>query len=253
MAWVTVQGSAQSHRGTPWLRPLSPRREAELVTWVNTFKGLIQTNYASYGLTAGDASSYGTLATNFINAYKRRQGGRDSLAVEYHREGPGQDFSAAQRPAARGDHSKISRNHRPDAVGPGFDRARCSPRRSRRPSAAPELVVLKREGVSVLVRLVDANSTAAASRRAFRARTLFVRRGQPAGGRGRVEVRGADHPARGRTSPSPPTRPRAEGLADRLLVEPPTARSARPATPSAPTSPAAASRCSRRREGEGKG
>ena len=46
-----------------------PRREAELVTWVNTFKALITRAPTTYGLTAGDAASYGTLATAFINAY----------------------------------------------------------------------------------------------------------------------------------------------------------------------------------------
>src|SRR5689334_14932617 len=46
-----------------------PSREAELVTWINTFKGLITTNYADYGLTLPLVTAYGTLATNFINAY----------------------------------------------------------------------------------------------------------------------------------------------------------------------------------------
>jgi hypothetical protein len=46
-----------------------PSREAELVTWVGTFKALITATPTSYGLTAGQATTYGTLATNFVTAY----------------------------------------------------------------------------------------------------------------------------------------------------------------------------------------
>src|SRR5207253_5343102 len=46
-----------------------PSREAELLVWMNTFKTLIATNFAQYGLTTGQATSYGTLATSFQNAY----------------------------------------------------------------------------------------------------------------------------------------------------------------------------------------
>jgi hypothetical protein len=46
-----------------------PDREAELVTWVNTFKALIVASPTTYGLVAAQATAYDTLATNFINAY----------------------------------------------------------------------------------------------------------------------------------------------------------------------------------------
>src|SRR3954447_10193791 len=46
-----------------------PSREAELVSWINTFQGLITTNYASYGLSLPLVTAYGTYATNFLNAY----------------------------------------------------------------------------------------------------------------------------------------------------------------------------------------
>src|SRR3954467_8723670 len=46
-----------------------PSREAELVTWIGTFRSLITSAPTTYGLTAGQATSYGTLATNFVNAY----------------------------------------------------------------------------------------------------------------------------------------------------------------------------------------
>src|SRR5687768_15548663 len=46
-----------------------PSREAELVTWIGTFRTLITASAATYGLTTAQASSYGTLATNFVNAY----------------------------------------------------------------------------------------------------------------------------------------------------------------------------------------
>src|SRR3954467_1442839 len=46
-----------------------PSREAELVTWIGTFRSLITSAPTTYGLTAGQATAYGTLATNFINAY----------------------------------------------------------------------------------------------------------------------------------------------------------------------------------------
>jgi hypothetical protein len=46
-----------------------PTREAELVTWIGTFRALITAAPTTYGLTAGQAAAYGTLATNFVNAY----------------------------------------------------------------------------------------------------------------------------------------------------------------------------------------
>src|SRR3954471_9928278 len=46
-----------------------PSREAELVTWIGTFKTLIIGSPTTYGLSAGQAATYGTLATNFIDAY----------------------------------------------------------------------------------------------------------------------------------------------------------------------------------------
>jgi hypothetical protein len=46
-----------------------PGREAELVTWINTFKSLITVNFAMYGLSSAQQAAYGTAATNFINAY----------------------------------------------------------------------------------------------------------------------------------------------------------------------------------------
>jgi hypothetical protein len=46
-----------------------PDREAELVTWIGTFKSLILVHFADYGLSNAQATSYGTLATSFITAY----------------------------------------------------------------------------------------------------------------------------------------------------------------------------------------
>jgi len=46
-----------------------PAREAELVTWVNTFKSVITAAPTAVGLTAAQATSYGTLVTNFVAAY----------------------------------------------------------------------------------------------------------------------------------------------------------------------------------------
>jgi hypothetical protein len=51
------------------VRDFLPSREPELVTWVNTFNTLIAAGPTTYGLTAGQATSYGTLATNFVDAY----------------------------------------------------------------------------------------------------------------------------------------------------------------------------------------
>jgi hypothetical protein len=46
-----------------------PSREPELVTWIGTFKSLITVNFALYGLTSAQQASFGTAATNFVNAY----------------------------------------------------------------------------------------------------------------------------------------------------------------------------------------
>jgi hypothetical protein len=51
-----------------------PGSEAELVTWLNTFGGLISTGFATYGLTSAQAADYGTLKTAFIDAYNLAKG-----------------------------------------------------------------------------------------------------------------------------------------------------------------------------------
>ena len=49
-----------------------PTREAELVTWIGTFKGLITASPTTYGLSAPQATAYGTLAQDFFDAYAER-------------------------------------------------------------------------------------------------------------------------------------------------------------------------------------
>ena len=46
-----------------------PTREPELVTWIGTFKSLITVNFAMYGLTSSQQTSFATAATNFVNSY----------------------------------------------------------------------------------------------------------------------------------------------------------------------------------------
>src|SRR5262249_11143163 len=46
-----------------------PARDADLLAWSNNFKTKITASPTTYGLTAGQATSYGTLHTNFQNAY----------------------------------------------------------------------------------------------------------------------------------------------------------------------------------------
>jgi hypothetical protein len=46
-----------------------PTRDAELLTWSSNFKTKITASPTSFGLTAGEATSYGTLHTSFQNAY----------------------------------------------------------------------------------------------------------------------------------------------------------------------------------------
>src|SRR3982751_380703 len=68
----SAKGSAgRARRRTGAAMPIDflPSRESELVTWINTFKALIIATPTAYGLTAAQATAYGTLATNFINAY----------------------------------------------------------------------------------------------------------------------------------------------------------------------------------------
>jgi hypothetical protein len=135
-----------------------PAREAELVTWVNTFKALITAAPTTYGLTAADASSYGTLATNFINAY--------NVAQADATRSPSNIIAKTQAKV------NLLRSTRQLAgiiqKFPGTtDQMRSDlgltvpvqPAPIPQPGAAPELVVLKRDGVAVLIRLVDANST----------------------------------------------------------------------------------------------
>src|SRR3954466_6404576 len=50
-----------------------PSREAQLVAWVSTFKTLITATPTAYGLTAALATTYGTLAPNYVNAYNLAQ------------------------------------------------------------------------------------------------------------------------------------------------------------------------------------
>src|SRR5436190_15636722 len=46
-----------------------PARDADLLAWSNNFKTKITANPTTYGLVAALATSYGTLHTNFQNAY----------------------------------------------------------------------------------------------------------------------------------------------------------------------------------------
>jgi len=47
-----------------------PSREADLVTWSANFKAKIAATPTAYGLTAGQASAYGTLHNAFVAAYQ---------------------------------------------------------------------------------------------------------------------------------------------------------------------------------------
>lgn len=47
-----------------------PSREAELVTWTSNFSQKINATATAFGLTAAQATSYGTLNTAFISAYQ---------------------------------------------------------------------------------------------------------------------------------------------------------------------------------------
>ncbi|HVT89962.1 MAG TPA: hypothetical protein VHD56_14000 [Tepidisphaeraceae bacterium] len=46
-----------------------PSREAELVTWINTFQPLISATPTAYGLSSGQATTYSGYATAFLDAY----------------------------------------------------------------------------------------------------------------------------------------------------------------------------------------
>lgn len=134
-----------------------PRREAELVTWVNTFKGLIQTNYASYGLTAADSASYGPLATSFINAYNlaEAEATRTRSSILAKTQAKVNLLRYTRQLAA------IIQKFPGTTDQMRSDLGLTVPVQSGRipqPSSAPELVVLQREGTSVLIRLRDASS-----------------------------------------------------------------------------------------------
>jgi hypothetical protein len=60
-----------------------PSREAELVTWTQTFSTLISAAPTSYGLSAAQATAFATLKTNWVNTYNTANslGTRTSSAV----------------------------------------------------------------------------------------------------------------------------------------------------------------------------
>lgn len=53
--------------------PFPPSREAELVTWALNFGTKITATPTAFGLTAGQATTFGTLRTAFVNAYNVAQ------------------------------------------------------------------------------------------------------------------------------------------------------------------------------------
>src|SRR5689334_8647382 len=69
--WRSGNANANAAEGN---RPMAsfdflPKRDAELVTWSTNFLAGIQTMATSVGLTAAQATAYGTLHDNFVTSY----------------------------------------------------------------------------------------------------------------------------------------------------------------------------------------
>jgi hypothetical protein len=144
-----------------------PAAEAELVTWSNTFKTKITAAATTYGLTAAQATAYGTKHDAFVAAYNVAQDNETRSPANISTKNVAKASLIAEIRMLAGVVQRWPNITNPLRIELGLPPRDFEPTPIPPPAAAPGIVIKSAQGRTVRIRLFDvANPT---------------RRGKPAG------------------------------------------------------------------------
>lgn len=144
-----------------------PSREAELVTWSVNFKTKITATSTTFGLTAGQATTYGTLHDAFVTAYTVANNPLTRSPMNVATKNVAKATLVAQIRLLGGIVQRFPGATNPIRIDLGLPERDLVPTPIPPPANAPQVVVKSTSGRTVSIRLIDIDNP--------------TRRGKPAG------------------------------------------------------------------------